>query len=53
MIIVTKRVNKHICQGYSVHLLLLVYPMSLSAEFLKLFLIPNHHKGDARMTEGD
>ena len=29
-----KKVNKHICQGYSVPQLLLVYPMSLSAELL-------------------
>ena len=34
-LIVTKtKVNKHICQGCSVPLLLLIYPMSLSAEFL-------------------
>ena len=31
--IVTK-INKHICQGYSVPLLLLVYTRSLSAEFM-------------------
>ena len=55
MIIVTKKVNKHICLlfcaslaayipnvTFSVPLLLLIYPMSLSAEFL--LLIPNHHK---------
>ena len=34
MIIVTKKVNKPICQVYSVPLLLLIYPMSLSAELL-------------------
>ena len=33
-----KKVNKHICHGYSVPLLLLVYPMSLSAELLNNFL---------------
>ena len=41
MFIVTKKVNKHICQSYSVPLLLFIYPMSLLAEFL--LLIPNHH----------
>ena len=34
MMIVTKKLNKHICQGFTVPLLLLIYPMSLSAEFL-------------------
>ena len=29
-----QKVNKHKCQGYSVSHLLLVYPMSLSAELL-------------------
>ena len=34
-IIVTNSVNKHnVCQCYSVPLLLLIYPMSLSEEFL-------------------
>ena len=34
MIIVTKKVKKHIFQCYSVPLLLLIYTMSLSAEVL-------------------
>ena len=43
MIIATKKVNKHIiCQCYYVPLILLIYPISLPAEFL--FHIPNHHK---------
>ena len=46
MIIVTKKVNKRICQGYSVPLLLLIlYQMSLSADNF-LFQI-------TRMTEWD
>ena len=32
MILVTKKVNKHICKGYSVPLLQLIYQMSLSAD---------------------
>ena len=45
-----KKLNKHICHGCTVTLLLLIYPMSLSADF---FIIPNHHKGGAIMIEGD
>ena len=44
-IIVTKRV-KSICQGYSVSLLLLLYPMSLSAEFLNKLFITKGCKND-------
>ena len=51
MIVTKKEVNKHIiCQGCSVPLLLLIYPMLLSAEFL---LIKKKSQRGARMTEGD
>ena len=47
MIIVTKKVNKHICQGYSVPLLLLIlYQMSLSADKFLFQIITKGCKND-------
>ena len=46
MIIVTKRVNKHICQGYSVPLLLFVYQMSPSADNFLFQIITKVRKND-------
>ena len=47
MIIVTKKVNKHICQGYSVPLLLLIlYQMSLSADNFLFQIITKGCKND-------
>ena len=44
-------IDKKVCQGCIVSLLLRYSYISLSAEFY--LLIPNHHKGGAIMTEGD
>ena len=46
MIIVTKKVNKHISLGYSVSLLLLIYPMSLSADKFLFQIITKGYKND-------
>ena len=46
MIIVTKKVNKHICQGNSAPLLLLLYQMSLSADNFLFQIITKVCKND-------
>ena len=53
MIVTKKCKEKIICRDCTVPLLLLVYPMSLSAEFQFNFLFIPTTKRGARMTERD